>query len=112
MRYKVAKSKKWEMLSIENFVEQLMEEERTTFTRPEIIELAESLNLQTLQVAVKLEAYGLKGDPTQRDEKEVRTFSSNSNNLWSHPSMQCGGGGGGNVLNGFVESRGCSRTAK
>ena len=105
------KNTKWEMQSIENFVEQLVDEERTTYSRAELLELAESLKLQTLQVVYQLEFYGIKPEP-YKAERKVRTYSDNPHNLWSHPDMQCGGGSGGNSIMGFYDGRGCSRTVK
>lgn len=104
-------SAKWEMQSIENFVEQLLEEERETCTRQEIIELSESLNLQTPQVVYALEGFGIKAAMIS-PEKKFRTYSDNPHNLWSSPGMNCGGGSGGNSIMGLYEGRGCSRSVK
>ena len=98
------KNTKWEMQSIENFVEQLVDEERTTYSRAELLELAESLKLQTLQVVYQLECYGIKPEP-YKAERKVRTYSDNPNNLWSHPDMQCGGGSGGDAIMGFYNGK-------
>jgi len=102
---------KWEMQSIENFVEQLMDEERQSYSREELFELAESLKLQTLQVVYALECYGIKPAP-YKAERKVRTYSDNPHNLWSHPDMRCGGGSGGEAIMGFYDGRGCSRSVR
>lgn len=98
------KSTKWEMQSIENFVEQLADEERNTYSRAELLELAETLNLQTPQVVYQLECKGMKPE-AYRAEREVRTYSDNPNNLWQHPDMQGGGGSGGNSIMGFYDGK-------
>lgn len=107
----MAKSKKWEMESIENFVEQLLDEERETYTRAELLELSESLGLQPLQVVCSLEAFDLKPAAYQA-EKKFRTYSDNPHNLWSSPGMNCGGGSGGDAIMGFYDGRGCGRSVK
>lgn len=98
------KNTKWEMQSIENFVEQLVDEDRTTYSRAELLELAESLKLQTPQVVYQLETYGLKVEAF-KPERNVRTYSDNPHNLWSHPDMQCGGGSGGDAIMGFYNGK-------
>lgn len=105
------KNAKWEMQSIENFVEQLLEEERETYTRQEIIELSESLSLQIPQVTYALEGFGIKAAVIS-PEKKIRTYSDNPHNLWNSPGMNCGGGSGGNSIMGLYEGRGCSRSVK
>lgn len=80
---------KWEMQSINNFVEQLLDEDRETYTRNELLELTESLNLQPPQVVYQLDCLGIKSE-IYKAEKKFRTYKDNDNNLWDHPDMKCG----------------------
>jgi hypothetical protein len=92
-----------EFQSIEAFVQECMDDERTTFNHEELGELAFTLQTSRSKVRAELEAYGLTlaARPVM---KSVRGFTANNHNRWD--GNPCGGGSGWEQISGFAGRNG------
>jgi len=94
-------------VSIADFAEELLEEDRTSFTFEEADAVAVFNGVLTAVVIRELKAYGFayEGRP---NVCVVRGFTSNSNDRWFGPgSSPCHGGSGGTaILSGFTGRNG------
>jgi hypothetical protein len=96
-----------ELQSIENFVEHLLEDERSYFTFEEAVELAEALGLPVpVYVIRELKSYGLTMVPRE-PYKEVRGFRSNNHDRWyGKGSCPTHGGSGWEQISGAAGQEG------
>lgn len=90
-------------VKIDEFVQELCEDERTTFTYTEADKLAELLGLSIPTTVIR----GLKARGFQMEERQVpkhfRTIHSNSHDRWFGPgSMPTFGGSGWEQISGFA----------
>lgn len=91
-----------EYMSLDAFVEYLMDEERETFTAEDLSCLSEGTGRHNSLLRRDLEAWGLtlarRGHVTK-----VRGFTTSSNDRWYGPgSSPCHGGSGYEQINGFA----------
>ena len=91
-----------EFQSIEAFVQECMDDERTSFTHEELGELAFNLQRSRNKIRAELEGYGLSL-AVRAVEKRVRGFTSNPHDRWFGPgSSPTGGGSGWEQISGFA----------
>jgi hypothetical protein len=87
------------MVDLETFGEELLDNDRTSFTYQEAEVLAEKLECLPSAVIKALKDFGFTME-TREPEKKVRGFRSNNNDRWSaYPSH---GGSGHEQINGFA----------
>lgn len=92
----------WEFLSVENFIEQLLDEERDWFTTGELVALAQGTGKFNTMLRLQLEELGLSLRAPGR-EKNFATFGTNQHDRFLTPeAKQMSGGGGGNSILGMV----------
>jgi hypothetical protein len=95
-----------EYASIEDFVEYLLDEDRTSYTHVELVALARSLQLSPSKVRVALDDWGLHLCPRHR-EQTVRGFTTSSHDRWYGPgSSSSHGGSGWEQISGFAGQKG------
>lgn len=84
--------------NIEDFVAEVIDDERSSFTFEESRELAISLHISTGKIIRKLKDFGLRyeGRPI---EKTIHGFTFNPNNRWA--GNPCSGGSGWEEIFGF-----------
>lgn len=86
---------------IDEFIEDLMGDERNSFTFDEAEQVAKKTRCNTAHVIKRLQEFGLKyeGRPVP---KRIRGFSANSHDRWSGPgSSPTHGGASTDVISGF-----------
>jgi hypothetical protein len=88
--------------SIEDFVAEIRDDERTTYTHDELGDLAFCLRRSRGALRKELEAHGLT--LAERPvEKRVRGFTTSSHDrYWGNGSSPMHGGSGGAQINGFA----------
>lgn len=92
----------WEFQSIENFVEQLLDEDRDWFTTAELVGLASGTGGNNRALRIELESLGLKLRGPNR-ERDFATFGTNQHDRWKNEeARRINGGGGGNSIMGMV----------
>ena len=93
--------------SVEEFVEYLLAEDRTSFTFEEAVGIAEARGQSVPTYVIReLRDWGLTMVPRE-PEKHVRGFTSNSHDRWSGPgSSPTHGGSGWEQINGFAGQKG------
>jgi hypothetical protein len=92
--------------SVESFVQDCLDDERTTFTHEDLGELAYGLQRSRCRVRADLEGYGLTLAP-RAVEKRVRGFTTSSQDRWFGPgSSNSHGGSGHEQITGFAGRRG------
>lgn len=92
-----------ELCSVEAFVEHLIDDERATFTRDELVALSAATTTSIRTLLPALQSYGLaleRTDPPRR----VRGFKANCHNRWD--ACPSGGGSGWQQIAGFAGSEG------
>ena len=90
-------NEKW----IDQFVEDLIDDERTSFTFEEAEEIATKTKCNTAYVINRLKSLGVTYEP-RGIPKRVRGFSSNSHDRWHGPgSSPTHGGASTDVISGF-----------
>ena len=93
----------WEFQSVENFVEDKMDSNCTTFTGVELQKLSTAVGIGYPVVRVTLEGYGLSVATPQR-ERNFATFGTNQHDRWTNEeSRRMSGGGGGGSIMGMVD---------
>lgn len=92
-------SEAWEFESIANFCEHLADEERTTFTTPELVALATRTGTYNTTLRMVLESKGLTLVGIVR-ERSFATFGTNQHDRWINSGTH--GGGGGDSITGFA----------
>ena len=88
--------------SMEVFMEAMLDDEQFELDWRHLQCLNFRLNTPTATIRRTLEAMGFIIRAREK-EKAIRTFSSNSHNLWSHPDMKCHGGSGGASIVGMAK---------
>lgn len=92
--------------SIEDFVQECMDDGRDTFDHEDLGELAFRLRRSRSVVRRDLESYGLKLAERPR-EKRVRGFGTSSHDRWFGPgSSPSHGGSGWEQISGFAGQKG------
>lgn len=95
-------SEAWEFASIENFVEFLMDDDRTTFTTAELVALVARTGIYNTTLRHMLEDYGLTLVGPVR-ERNFATFGTNQHNRWTNSeARRMNGGGGGDSIIGIA----------
>lgn len=89
--------------NIEEFVEDLLGDDRTSFTYEEADGLGVALKCTTAKVIRELTAYGLTYEGRPK-EKKVRGFTSNCHDRWQNSG--CHGGSGWEQVSGFAGQEG------
>ena len=93
----------WEFLSVENFVEDKLDSDATTYTGGELQRLAQTTNTPYPLVKDQLMAYGLTL-AAPKAERTFRTFGDNPHNRWlTDDAKRMSGGGGGGAIMGMVD---------
>lgn len=92
-------SEAWEFASIANFVEYMGDEERTTFTTPELVALATRTGIHNTTLHRMLEDKGFKL-VGRTPERTFATFGTNQHDRWINSGTH--GGGGGDSIIGFA----------
>ena len=91
-----------EFKSIESFVQFLVDDERTQYTKLEMQHLAVSVEKPEAWVSIQLKSWGLSIEE-QRFLKHTRGFTTSSNDRWYGPgSSNMYGGSGAEQINGFA----------
>ena len=86
----------WEFLSVDNFLEQVLDEDRDYFTTAELVALAKGTGTYNTVLRDTLEGHGLTLRAPDR-ERNFATFGTNQHDRWIN-SGTCGGGGGGSII--------------
>lgn len=93
----------WEFQSVENFVEQVTDEDRDYFTTAELVALAQGTGIFNTVLRHTLEGYGLKLRAPDR-ERNFATFGTNQHDRWTcEEARRMNGGGGGGAIMGMVD---------
>lgn len=92
--------------SIEAFVQECMDDDRTEFTHEDLGELAYNLQRSRSKVRTDLEGYGLKLG-NRAFVKRTRGFTTSSNDRWFGPgACNSHGGSGWEQITGFAGRKG------
>lgn len=91
------------MHSVEEFVQDKLDNDEDYFTGAELQALSGNVRLASHVVRAKLEGFGLKVQVHQSKTETFRTFGDNPHNRWtgSEQARMSGGSGGSNIM-GFV----------
>lgn len=88
--------------SVEDFVQYILDCERTSFTTAELVTLAAETGIYNPLLREMLEEYGLKLVGC-KPERKFATFGTNQHDRWTcEESRRMNGGGGGDSLIGMV----------
>lgn len=95
-----------EYASVEDFVDYLLDDERTVFTLSEVAKVASATGWTNKAVIVELKSYGLTYREPQFGRR-IRGFTTNSNDRWYGPgSSPSHGGSGWEQIGGFAGQTG------
>lgn len=101
-----------EYSSVEDFVQYCMDDDRTTYTTDDLIQLADALDGAPRLLRRELAGYGLTLCP-RAPERRVRGFTTSSNDRWYGPgSSPTHGGSGGDQIEGWAPPPMVSRNGR